>query len=156
MASLILHKEWREFLACLNASEVEYLVVGAQAAAHHARPRLTNGLDIWIKPSLENGQRVEAALCAFGFASLGFSAADFEQPDAIMQLGVPPIRVDLITSLSGLDSFDEAWKHRSPGALGEVQANYLGRAALLRNKKVVGRGRDLGDVAALEGSDPDR
>ena len=155
MATLLLHREWREFLACLNASGVDYLVVGAMAVAHHARPRLTNDLDIWVKPSLENGHRIEQALRAFGFASLGFVAADFENQDAIVQLGVPPLRIDLITSISGIDSFDEAWAERSPGMLGEIQTNFIGKDSLLRNKQSVARPRDLGDIQALLGSDPD-
>ena len=155
MATLILHREWREFLACLNASAVEYLVVGAVAVAHHARPRLTNDLDIWVRPSLENGQRIEQALRSFGFASLGFQASDFEHPDSIVQLGVPPLRIDLITSISGLNSFDEAWAERSPGILGEIATNFIGRRSLLTNKQSVARPRDLGDIEALLGSDPD-
>jgi hypothetical protein len=155
MATLILHREWKEFLACLNASGVEYLIVGAVAVAHHARPRLTNDLDIWVRPSLENGQRIEQALKAFDFASLGFVAADFADPDSIVQLGVPPLRIDLITSISGIDSFDEAWNDRSPGLLGNVPTNFIGREALLVNKKKVARGRDLGDIEALRGLDPD-
>jgi len=155
MAILILHREWREFLACLNASGVEYLVVGAVAVAHHARPRLTNDLNIWVRPSLANGHKIELALRAFGFASLGFTAADFEHPNAIVQLGVPPLRIDLITSISGVDSFDDAWAERSPGILGEIETNFIGRGFLLLNKQTVARARDLGDIEALLGSDPD-
>jgi len=156
MASLILHKEWKEFVACLNASGVEYLLVGGIAIAHHARPRLTNDLDIWVRPSRENGERVEQALRDFWFTSLGFAAADFEHPDSIIQLGVPPIRIDLITSISGVDSFNDAWAERSPGVLGDIPTNYIGRSALLLNKKAVGRGRDLGDIEALDGRQPKR
>ena len=155
MAALILHKEWKEFLDCLNASGVEYLIVGAIAVAHHARPRLTNDMDIWVRPSLANGQKIEQALRSFGFASLGFAAADFAHPDAIVQLGVPPLRIDLITSITGIDSFDDAWLGRSPGMFGGVATNFIGRDELLLNKQSVARGRDLGDIEALRGHDPD-
>ena len=154
MANLILHREWKEFLVCLNDNQVEYLVVGALAVAHHAWPRLTNDLDIWVRPDVENAQRVINALRDFGFASLGFTASDFENPDAIIQLGVPPIRIDLITSISGVATFDEAWLQRSEGDLGGVPTHYLGRSTLLQNKKSAGRGRDLGDIEALEGQNP--
>lgn len=144
-----LNKDWSEFVGLLNAHRVEYLIVGAFAVAHHGRPRLTGDLDIWVRPTLDNGQRIVDALASFGFSSLNLRAEDFTPTEAVIQLGYPPVRIDLITSLSGLAGFEEAWAERSTGDFGEHPAPYLGRRHLVLNKRSVGRHKDLGDIEEL-------
>jgi hypothetical protein len=134
----------------LFASEnVEFLVVGAHALAFHGVPRLTGDLDLLVNPFVENARRVVSALAAFGFAGLGLTEQDFLVEGQVFQLGVSPNRIDLLTSISGV-SFAEAWASKEPGALAGVDVFYLGRGALIKNKKAVGRLQDQADVAALE------
>lgn len=104
--------------------------------------------EIWIKPDHENAQRIVAALDAFGFASLGLTAADFEQPDQVIQLGVPPVRIDLITSISGV-SWADAIAGRVQSNYGDVPVNYIGREQFILNKRATGRTKDLADLEAL-------
>ena len=141
-------RDWSEFAGLFNAKNVEYLVVGAHALAFHGVPRLTGDLDLWIRPVRDNAVRVQEALGEFSFSSLRLTAADFDHPGPIVQLGFPPLRIDLLTELSGL-SFEEAWADRVPGLLGEVQVHYVSRASLLKNKRATGRAKDLGDLESL-------
>jgi acetolactate synthase regulatory subunit len=143
-----LHKDLREFVELLNSNAVDYLVVGAFAVAHHGFPRYTADLDLLIRPSAENVQRVLHVLAQFGFGSIGIQAADLDCEGKVVQLGVKPNRIDLITSLSGV-SFDEAWNSREQGDLDGVAARFIGRSALLRNKESTGRAKDLGDAEEL-------
>ena len=109
--------DFRELLALFNARHVEYLIVGGYALAFHGAPRFTGDLDIFVKPDAVNAQRILHALEAFGFASVGLTRSDFERLDQVVQLGVPPVRIDLITSITGV-SWDEAWVAESLGATG--------------------------------------
>ena len=145
-----LPKDWRAFIESLNSNGVEYLVVGAVALAHHGYPRYTGDLDILIRSSETNGRRLEAALEAFGFGQLGLAAGDFIRPERVIQLGVAPNRIDLLTSITGV-SFDEAWAGRSPAEVDGVPVNFIGRAELIRNKRSTARARDRADVSSLEG-----
>jgi predicted nucleotidyltransferase len=140
--------DFKELLALFNDHRVSYVIVGGYALAFHGAPRFTGDLDIFVKPDHENATRIIAALNAFGFASLGLTAADFETPDQVIQLGVPPVRVDLITSISGL-SWDEVFASRVPSDYGGVPMNYIGREELILNKRAVGRAKDLADLEAL-------
>ena len=144
-----LHKDWHGFIESFNANKVEYLVVGAFAVAHHGRPRLTGDLDLWVKPGVENGARVVQALRDFGFASLKLTPEDFVESNQVTQLGRPPIRIDLITSISGVSHFEEAWAERSSGQFGDLPVSYIGRRRLIVNKMSTGRAKDLGDVEEL-------
>lgn len=143
-----LPEEWRAFIELLNSNEVEYLIVGAVALAYHGMPRYTGDLDILIRNSPENAKRLETALDRFGFASLGLTAADFVNSYQVIQLGVAPTRIDLLTSLTGV-SFDEAWRERIHDEFVGVQTNIIGREALIKNKKSTGRPQDLADLEAL-------
>ncbi len=140
--------DFRELLALFNDHHVSYMIVGGYALAFHGAPRFTGDLDIFIKPDLENAKRVVAALDAFGFASLGLTAADFERPDQVIQLGVSPVRIDLITSITGV-SWDEAFAGRIPSTYGDIPVHYIGREQFLLNKRATGRKRDLADLEAL-------
>ena len=143
-----IQKDLREFVELLNSNEVDYLVVGAFAVAHHGYPRYTGDLDLLIRPSAENADRVLRALSQFGFGKLDVAADDLRYEGKVVQLGLPPHRIDLITSVSGV-SFDEAWLSRESGDLGGVPAPFIGRDALLKNKESTGRAKDLGDAEEL-------
>ena len=142
-------QDYLELLRDLSAAEARFLVVGAFAVAIHARPRTTGDLDLWIEPTVENAARVYRALRAFGAPLTDLSEVELAQPEIVYQIGVVPRRIDLITSLTGL-TFAEAWATRVPGKLGDFGCDFIGRDALIRNKRAVGRPRDLADVAELE------
>lgn len=143
-----LPKDFKEFIECLNANGVEYVIVGGYAQAFHGRPRFTGDLDVLVRPGPENAARLEAALRSFGFAGSGLSAADFLSEERVVQLGVPPCRIDILTSLTGC-TFDEVWAGRIPARLGGVPVNFIGREEYVRNKRAVGRPQDLADLDAL-------
>lgn len=143
--------DFKELLALLNAHKVEYLVVGAFALAHHGAPRFTGDLDILVKPEAENARRILACLNEFGFSSLGLEIADFTVPEHVVQLGVTPVRIDLLNSLTGVD-WNEAFEGKTEGKLGEIPVYYLGKNAFFKNKKSLGRKKDLADLEALEGN----
>jgi hypothetical protein len=140
--------DFRDLLACFNKHEVEYLVVGGYALALHGAPRLTGDLDLYVRPSPENALRTLAALKEFGFGSLDISADDFTAPDRVIQLGYPPVRVDLVTSISGV-SWEEAVLDGPTAQFGDVPARVIGYDAFIRNKKATGRRKDLADIEAL-------
>ena len=147
-------RDFKELLASFNENAVEYLIVGGYALAHHGAPRFTGDLDLYVNPSPDNAKRVLAALDAFGFGSVALTEDDFRQPGRVVQLGVPPVRVDLITSIDGV-TWDEAWRGRTVAALGDVSVSFLGRREFIANKRACGRARDLADIEAL-GEDPQR
>lgn len=140
--------DFRELLASFNAGGVEYLLVGGYALAHHGAPRYTGDLDLLVRATPENAQRVLAALEAFGFGSLGLTAGDFCAPDRVVQLGHPPVRIDLLTSLDGV-SWEEAVREAETGALLDESVLVIGRAAFIANKRATGRPSDLADLEAL-------
>jgi hypothetical protein len=136
-------------LSALNAEEVEFLLVGAYALAAHGFPRATGDMDIWIRCSHENAQRVWHALQRFGPPLSDLTLDDLKTPDTAFQIGVAPRRIDILTSIDGVE-FAEAWPHR---LLIEVEGQtfaVISRADLLRNKKASGWPKDLADAAWLE------
>jgi len=141
-------KDFKELLALFNAHNVNYLVVGAYALAFHGAPRNTGDIDILVEPSPANAQKIVAALNDFGFGSLGLTHEDFEKPDQIIQLGVPPVRIDIITSISGV-SWGEAFEGRVADFYGDVPVHYIGKLQYIKNKKASGRLKDLADVESL-------
>lgn len=140
--------DFKELLALLNKNKVEYIVVGAFAMAFHGFPRFSGDIDIYLHPTPENAGRVETTLRDFGFGSLGLKAEDFSQPGQIIQLGQSPLRIDLITSISGV-SWEEADSGKVAGNYGDVPVHYLGRKQLVANKRASGRKKDLADLEAL-------
>jgi hypothetical protein len=122
--------------------------VGGYALAFHGAPRFTGDLDILVKPDPENARRILDALDEFGFKSVGLATGDFESPDKVVQLGVPPVRVDIITSLTGV-SWEEAFSGRTEGKYGDIVVHYIGRKQFVLNKRATGRKRDLADLEAL-------
>ena len=140
--------DFKELLALFNEHRVSYVIVGGYALAFHGAPRFTGDLDIYVKPDHENAGRIVAALSSFGFASLGLTEGDFDHPDQVIQLGVAPVRIDIITSITGL-SWEEVFASRVPSKYGDVPVNYIGREELISNKRAVGRAKDLADLEAL-------
>jgi hypothetical protein len=149
---MLLPEDWRAFIESLNSNGVEFVVVGAVALAHHGFPRYTGDLDILIRNSSQNATRLESALAAFGFTALGLKAADFAESYRVIQLGVPPNRIDLLTSITGV-SFEEAWADRVQVDVEGLPVNFIGRQALIRNKRLTGRAQDKADLEALGASE---
>lgn len=134
-----------------NARGVEYLVVGAYALAAHGRVRATGDLDVWVRPDALNAKRVMAALVAFGAPLQDAGEEDFSRPGLVFQIGVAPLRIDILTSIDAVD-FEEAWDGRLTARLGDQAVPVLSAVHLIRNKRAVGRAQDLADVEWLEGT----
>src|SRR3954470_15966780 len=143
-----LSKDWREFLELLNSSGVDYVIVGAQSLAFHGRPRHTGDLDILVRPTPDNARLLLALLNQFGFEQSRFTETDFLQSDQIIQLGRVPNRIDLLTSLTGVAT-DEAFDAKVSAIIDGIPVFVLGKDALIRNKRAVGRPQDLADLSAL-------
>jgi hypothetical protein len=141
--------EFREFAECLNANNVRYLIVGGYAVAFHGHPRYTKDLDVWIDRTRENIRGLMRALDDFGFGSVGLKAGDFMKPDQVIQLGYPPLRIDLLTSLTGVD-FDTCWIDRQGLSVRGVGLPIIGLEGLRANKTASGRHQDLADLENLE------
>jgi hypothetical protein len=144
-------EDFRDLLLELVKAKARFLIVGAHALGVHGVPRATVDLDIWIDASQKNAKRVWAALAAFGapLDSLQIQESDLTQPDVVAQFGLPPYRIDIMTGVSGI-SFDEAWPDRVEDMFDDVRVPFLGRDALIRNKRASGRTKDLADLEALE------
>lgn len=140
--------DFRELLALLNKHAVEYIIVGGYALAFHGAPRFTGDIDVFVRPHQQNAARILDALNEFGFGSVGLTEEDFSTPHKVVQLGAPPIRVDLITSLTGV-SWEEAAAAKSPGSYGDVPVFFIGRKEFIANKRAMGRMKDLADIEAL-------
>jgi hypothetical protein len=147
--------DWFDLLAELLDAGARFLVVGAHAMAVHGIPRGTQALDVWIESTQENAERVWRALAAFGAPpdALGLSRDDLQRADSVIQLGLPPNRIDLLTSISGVPDFAAAWRDRSEHDVRGRRIPFLGREALVRNKRAAGRRKDLANIEAL-GEDP--
>jgi hypothetical protein len=122
------------------------------ALAHHGIPRYTGDLKILVRNSRENAQKLESALGAFGLASLGLKADDFVNSYRVIQLGVAPNRIDILTSITGM-TFDEAWADRVEAVVGGTRVNFIGREQLIQNKRLTGRHQDRADLEALGASE---
>jgi predicted nucleotidyltransferase len=140
--------DFKELLELLNDRNVDYVIVGGYALAHHGAPRFTGDLDILVNPDAANASKVIRVLDDFGFASLGLAANDFESDDNVIQLGVPPVRIDILTSLTGV-SWEQVFSGRVKAELGGVPVHVIGRDQLITNKKALGRKRDLADLEAI-------
>jgi hypothetical protein len=145
-----LNEDFRDLLVLLADAAVEFVVVGAYALALHGAPRASGDIDLFVRPSLDNAERVVQALARFGapLQAAGVTAADLAQPGAVYQIGLPPRRIDLLTEISGV-SFDEAWVSRIEAEVEGRIVPFIGRQALLKNKLASGRAQDLADVARL-------
>lgn len=149
----MLNPDFRDMLSALNAEHVEFLLVGAYALAAHGLPRATGDMDVWIRCSDENAQCVWRALQRFGAPLAELTLDDLKTPDTVFQIGVAPRRIDILTSIDGVE-FDEAWPQRMIIEVEGQTFAVLSRVHLLRNKKASGRPRDLADAAWLESEAP--
>ena len=147
-----LNADFRDLLACLGREGVEFVVVGAYALAFHGIPRATGDIDIFVRATPANAERVWRALVAFGapLAAAEVEATDFARPGMVYQIGLPPRRIDVMTEISGVP-FEEAWDSRVTADLEGLPIAFIGREALIANKRASGRLRDLADVERLEG-----
>ena len=145
----MLNPDFKEFIESLNDNGVRYLVVGGYAVAFHGHPRYTKDIDIWIEMTPENAAKVVNALDQFGFGSLGLKEADFLVPDQIIQLGYPPNRIDLMSTLPGVD-FSTCYSSRIQIEVDEVPVNFINLDNLKKNKKASSRHQDLADLENLE------
>ena len=144
-----LEKDFAEFVGLLNKHKVKYLIVGAYAVSFHARPRYTSDIDFLVEPKKENIQRLLRVLKDFGFGGIGLREQDFLDPDIVVQLGNEPVRVDILSSLEGVD-FPKAYKSKVSGKFGTQRAWFIPLEDLIRNKRKVKRKQDDADVAMLE------
>jgi len=140
--------DFKELLALFNAHNVEYIVVGAYALAFHGAPRNTGDIDLLVRADEANARRIMAALTAFGFGATGIAESDFLQPERVVQLGVPPVRIDILTSLSGV-TWEEVYRGRAPGEYGDVPVCFIGRTEYIKNKRATGRKKDEADIEAI-------
>ena len=146
---MALNPDLKEFIESLNASEVEYAIVGAHALAFHGHPRFTADIDIAIPGEPENAERLKTALTAFGFADIGFDPSDPNDRSHVVQLGRAPNRIDLIFELDGV-SLRDVVAGSVAGTLDGIPVRFISRDHLIRNKRSVGRPQDLADAEALE------
>jgi hypothetical protein len=145
-----MNEDFRDLLRALVEAGARFLVVGAHAMAVHGVPRATGDLDVWIAVDPDNADRVTEALARFGapLAAMGISRADFLRDDQVVQIGLPPRRIDVLTSISGV-GFEEAWADRVTHDVAGLRVPFLGRASLVANKRASGRAKDLADLEAL-------
>jgi len=141
-------KDFKELLELFNGHKIEYMIVGAYALAYHGVPRFTGDMDIFVKPSIANAQRVLSALSDFGFGSLDLRVEDFQKPDSVVQLGVPPVRIDIMTSITGV-TWEEADRGKVEGLYGNIPVPFLGKEQYIANKRALGRKKDLADIEYL-------
>jgi hypothetical protein len=145
---LLANKDFREFVELLNSNGVRFLIVGGHAVALHGYPRFTGDLDVWVATDPENAERVTKALSDFGFGSLKFTAQDFARPGYAIQLGRPPYRIDILTSIDAV-AFSGAYRRRRTVRAGPLAMPFIALEDLLRNKRATGRPQDLADVEKL-------
>jgi hypothetical protein len=145
----VLNQDFREFIQSLNDNGVRYLVVGGYAVALHGHPRYTRDLDVWIDMSPDNAANVVKALGQFGFGSLDLKISDFLVPDQIIQLGYPPNRIDVLTTLPGVD-FASCYPSRLEIEVAGVRVNFIDLENLKKNKRATGRHQDLADLENLQ------
>jgi hypothetical protein len=136
-------------LSCLKNEEVEFIIVGAYALAAHGFPRATGDIDIWVRNSSDNAEKIMTALMKFGAPVSNLSEKDFTSPDIVVQIGVEPCRIDLLTSISGV-KFQKAWANKIGITIDDLEIYVLSKADLLKNKLATGRDKDRGDIAWLE------
>lgn len=146
---MIFEPDFIDFIELLNLHKVEYMIVGAHALAFHGRPRHTGDLDIWIKPVSENALRMIRVLDDFGFGSLGLTEHDFLKENYVTQLGYPPLRIDILNAISGVD-FDEAYRNKIQGDVDDLSINFINIPEFIKNKESSGRQKDLSDIASLK------
>ena len=148
-----LSNDVREFIDLLNTKNARYVIVGAWALAFHGRPRYTGDFDVFVAHDPENANKLMEVIREFGFGNIGIEQEDFLQEDYVIQLGMVPNRIDLLTGISGV-TFEEAWQSRETGDISGVQVFLISRELLIKNKRAANRDKDRGDVLLLEKTKP--
>jgi hypothetical protein len=141
-------KDFKEFIGSLNNNNVRYLIIGSFALSYYTEPRYTKDIDILIDATPPNADRVMKAIREFGFTDIDLQARDFLEPEQVIQLGIAPLRIDLLTSLKGIP-FAAAWERKTAGQYGDIPAFYISKQDLIDHKKRVGRKQDLADIEKL-------
>jgi len=148
----VLNPDYRDMLSAFADAEVEYMIVGAYALAAHGHPRATGDIDLWVRPSSENAERVFHALSEFGAPLTDVNRRDFEAPDTVFQIGVSPRRIDILTAIKGVE-FEQAWPERLEVEVEGMQLPVIGRRHLIENKRALGRTQDQADLERLRGDE---
>jgi predicted nucleotidyltransferase len=143
----MLSRDFKEFVELLIKNKAEYLVVGGYAVAIHGYPRYTGDLDIWLNPTPENAKSILRAVNEFGFSSFNLTESDFTKPGNVIQLGYPPLRIDLLTEVDGV-TFEECFINRKEVQMDNLVVNFIGYEDLIKNKKESGRLRDIDGAGA--------
>lgn len=146
----MLNEDFKEFVALLNSNRVEYLIVGGYALAAYGHPRYTGDLDFWVGTDVANARRVLNALDEFGFGALGIGLDDLTTPNRVIQMGFPPRRIDLLTSIDGVD-FPPSFARRIEVEVDGQSLNFISLDDFKTNKRTTGRHKDLADLDALDG-----
>jgi hypothetical protein len=149
LGNSMINKDFKEFIELLNKNNVRYLVVGGYALAFHGYPRYTKDIDFWVWVNEKNAENIVKALHEFGFSSLDINEQDFLSPGYVVQLGQPPSRIDLLTSVTGLD-FDECYVSKVQIDIQGLKIDFIDMENFKKNKKAVGRYQDLADLENLE------
>ena len=149
---MIFEPDFIDFIDLLNLHKVDYMIVGAHALAYHGRPRHTGDLDIWIKPSNTNAAKMVSVLIDFGFGSLGLQEKDFLKENYVTQLGYPPLRIDILNSISGVE-FNEAYLNKVETDIDDLKVNFINIKEFVKNKISTGRAKDIGDIESLNSKD---
>lgn len=148
----MLSQDFKEFVELLNKKEVDYLIVGGYAVGIHGYPRYTGDLDIWINATRQNARKMVAVLTEFGFDSFGLTEEDFTKLGNVIQMGYPPFRIDILTTIDGV-RFKDCYKNKIVVLHDEITLDVIGIEDLRRNKKVSGRLKDIDDLENLKDSD---
>jgi hypothetical protein len=151
----MLNPDFKDMLSCLRDEKVDFIVVGAYALAAHGFPRATGDIDIWVRSDMENARKIMRALAKFGAPLSDVSESDFAVPEKVLQLGVEPSRIDLLTSIDGV-KFDEAWEAKCSIKIDDLEIHVLSKGHLIRNKLAAGRDKDQGDIVWLEKNQDDK
>lgn len=148
MAKIELHPDFKDFLRLLNFYDVRYLLVGGYAVGYHGYPRATGDMDIWIELSESNSKKVSSAFRDFGMPIEAISEALFLEKNKVIRVGVPPVRLEVITSASGV-AFDECYSNREVIEIDGIPINFISLQDLKKNKRAAGRHKDLDDIEHL-------
>ena len=144
----MLNPDYRDMLSAFADAEVDYLVIGAYAMAAHGHPRATGDIDLWVRSTSTNANRVLEALSAFGAPLAEVDREDLQTPDTVFQIGVSPRRIDILTTIEGVD-FEEAWSERMTIEIEGLTVPIISREHLIANKRALGRQQDLADIERL-------
>ncbi|MGD9126352.1 MAG: hypothetical protein PVH19_03150 [Planctomycetia bacterium] len=148
MTTIRLPPDFKEFLQLLNSAKIEYLLVGGYAVGYYGYPRATGDIDIWVSSTPSNAERLVKVLHQFGFQQESLSVELFLKEQSVVRMGVPPVRIDLLTSISGV-TFSECYADREQGVLDGMEVSLISLEKLKQNKLASGRTKDLGDLEYL-------